>query len=137
MIQSSSLITEILKSLNSDADFKDKGIAVRAFEIATLPVPLKTAYFSVSAAKNSVSFSKDSTGQLFKKQDISIKITCYTPLTRPAYTTNNLAETILIYMHEIFGEALTDYTIGETDYDSDVNGYRIICHLNFHYDLTD
>ncbi|MEE1137938.1 MAG: hypothetical protein U0M02_05615, partial [Acutalibacteraceae bacterium] len=92
MINSSTIITEIISSLNSDADFRTKGVAVRAFEISTLPVPLKTAYFSLSAAKNTATFSKDSTGRLLQKQDLTIKMTCFTPLTRPAYTTNDLAE---------------------------------------------
>lgn len=134
MTSSSSVIKKILDALNEDADFVTTGTAVRAFELATLPVPLKKAYFSLSCAENKVTFTKDSSGTLTSKCDISIKMTCYTPLTRAAYTTNDLAEKVLDYMAELFGEALTDYTIGETDYDDDVNGYRVICRLNFHYE---
>lgn len=137
MITTSSIINKIVSSLNCDADFVEAGTAVRAFELTTLPVPLKQAYFSLSASKNAVSFSTNSSGTVTEEQSVSIKMTCYTPLTRPAYTTNDLAESVLEYMAEIFGEALTGYTLGETDYDSDVNAYKVICYLNFSYTTTD
>lgn len=127
MKSSAEIINKIKNAINEDVDLSKDGEAVRAFEKTTLPVPLKKTYFSLSCEDNTLTKGNPAVNK------ISIRMTCFTPLTKPAYTANETAENILHYMEEIFSDDLISYSIGETDYDDDVRAYKVICRLQFQY----
>ncbi len=127
MKNSSEIIKKIKDAINEDVDISEDAEAVRAYERTNLPVPLKKTYFSLLCEENSVVKGNPDTNR------ITIRMTCFTPLTLPAYTANEKAEAIAGYMDELFGSDFVSYTIGETDYDDDVRAYKVICKLNFQY----
>lgn len=127
MKSSAEIIKKIKDAINEDVDFSADGEAVRAFEKTTLPVPLKKTYYSLSCENNTLTKGNPSTNR------ISIRMTCFTPLTKPAYTANETAEKIFEYMEELFSDDLVSYSIGETDYDDDVRAYKVICLMQFQY----
>ena len=127
MKSSAEIINKIKNAINGDVDLNDGCEAVRAFEKTTLPVPLKKTYFSLSCEDNTLTKGTPDTNR------ISIRMTCFTPLTKPAYYANETAEKIFTYMEEIFSDDLVSYSIGETDYDDDVRAYKVICRLHFQY----
>lgn len=127
MKSSAEIINKIKNAINEDAELSADCEAVRAYEKTTLPVPLKKTYFSLSCEDNT--FTKG-TPDINK---ISIRMTCFTPLTKPAYTANETAEKLIDYLNELFSDDLVSYSIGETDYDDDVRAYKVICRLQFQY----
>lgn len=127
MKKTSEIINKIKDAINEDVDISEKCEAVRAYERTNLPVPLKKTYFSLLCEENSVIKGNPDINK------IVIRMTCFTPLTLPAYSANETAESIAGYMDELFGDDFTSYTIGETDYDDDVRAYKVICRLNFQY----
>ena len=127
MKSSAAIINKIKNAINEDVELSADCEAVRAYEKTTLPVPLKKTYFSLLCEENSVVKGNPDTNR------ITIRMTCFTPLTLPAYTANEKAEAIAGYMDELFGSDFVSYTIGETDYDDDVRAYKVICKLNFQY----
>lgn len=127
MKSSAEIIKKIKDAINGDVDLSADCEAVRAFEKTTLPVPLKKTYFSLSCEDNTLTKGSPDTNI------ISIRMTCFTPLTKPAYTANETAEKIFEYMEELFGDDFVSYSIGETDYDDDVRAYKVICRLQFQY----
>ncbi len=131
MTNSSQLISVIINSVNQDVDLSALCLAVRAFEKTNLPVPLKKTHLALSCIKNSVSIENGST-----INDLTVKIACYTPLTKAAYSGNNLMENIFQYLEDIFPETVTSYGYKETVYDKDVRAYRLISEVNFRYNLT-
>ena len=127
MKKSSEIIKKIKDAINEDVDISEKCEAVRAYERTNLPVPLKKTYFSLLCEENSVIKGNPDINK------IVIRMPCFTPLTLPAYSANETAESIGGYMDELFGDDFPSYTIGETDYDDDVRAYKVICRLNFQY----
>lgn len=127
MKSSAEIINKIKDAINEDVDLSAESEAVRAFEKTNLPVPLKKTYFSLSCENNT--FTKG-TPDINK---LSIRMTCFTPLTKPAYTANETAEKLIVYLEELFDDDLVSYSIGETDYDDDVRAYKVICRLGFQY----
>ena len=124
---SSQIINKIKDAINEDVDLSADCEAVRAFEKTTLPVPLKKTYFSLSCEDNTLTKGNPTANR------ITIRMTCFTPLTKPAYTANETAEKFSEYIEELFSDDLVSYSIGETDYDDDVRAYKVICRLQFQY----
>lgn len=127
MKKSSEIINKIKDAINEDVDISEYCEAVRAYERTNLPVPLKKTYFSLLCEENSIIKGNPDINT------ITVRMTCFTPLTLPAYTANEIAENIAGYMDELFGDDFTSYSIGETNYDDDVRAYKVICRLNFQY----
>ena len=127
MKKSAEIINKIKDAINEDVEISETAEAVRAYERTNLPVPLKKTYCYLLCEENSVTKGNPDLNK------ITIRMTCFTPLTLPAYSANETAEYILSYMDELFGSAFIGYSIGETDYDDDVRAYKVICRLNFQY----
>ena len=127
MKKSSEIIKKIKNAINEDVDISEHCEAVRAYERTNLPVPLKKTYFSLLCEENSL---VKGTPDINK---ITIRMTCFTPLTLPAYSANETAEQIVRFMDELFGSDFVGCTIGKTDYDDDVRAYRVNCRLTFQY----
>lgn len=127
MKSSAEIINKIKDAINEDVDMSAQCEAVRAYEKTTLPVPLKKTYFSLSCEDNTFTKGNPDVNK------ISIRMTCFTPLTKPAYTANKTAEEFFEYIEELFSDDLVSYSIGETDYDDDVRAYKVICRLQFQY----
>lgn len=127
MKKSSVIINKIKDAINEDVDISETAEAVRAYEHTNLPVPLKKTYFSLMCEENTL---LKGSPELNK---ITIRMTCFIPLTLPSYSANETAESIVTYMDELFGSDFTGCTIGETTYDDDVRAYKVICRLYFQY----
>ena len=127
MKSSAEIINKIKDAINEDVDLSADCEAVRAYEKTSLPVPLKKTYFSLSCESNSFTKGNPDINK------ISIRMTCFTPLTKSAYTANETAEDLIDYLNELFSDDLISYTIGETNYDDDVRAYKVICRLQFQY----
>ena len=127
MKKSAEIINKIKDAINEDAELSEYCEAVRAFEKTTLPVPLKKSYFSLTCEENKLVKGSPDTNR------ITIRMTCFTPLTEPAYSANETAEELMDYIDELFGDDFVSYTIGKTDFDDDVRAYKVICRLEFNY----
>lgn len=103
---------------------------IRAYEGENLPVPIKRIYFSYSGESNRVTFFTNENGKKMEKNDITVRINCFSPLSMAPTGAHILSETILIFL-AISNENITEIHIGDTEYDSDVDAYKIPCRINY------
>lgn len=134
MQYSNNLITRLIEYINEDDNLSSLGIAIRAFDTRGLPVPINETYFSFSCKENSVAFGKDETGFQNEKNSITIKMSCFSPLKKSAFSAHNLTEKIIDAVSQRFKNDIVSFSIGETQYDDDVKSYKITGLINFQYD---
>ena len=133
MQYSNNLITRLIGYINEDDNLSSLGIAIRAFDTRGLPVPINETYFSFSCKENSVTFGSDDIGSLTEKNSITIRMSCFSPLKKSAFSAHNLTEKIVEAISGKFAQNITGFSIGETQYDDDVKSYRIVAELHFLY----
>lgn len=133
MQYSNNLITRLIEYINEDDSLSSLGIAIRAYDTQGLPVPINETYFSFSCKENSVVFSKDETDSPTEKNTITIKMSCFSPLKKSAFSAHNLTEKIIDAISEKFADDISGFSIGETQYDDDVKSYKITGLIHFQY----
>lgn len=133
MQYSNNLITRLIGYINEDDNLSSLGIAIRAFDTRGLPVPINETYFSFSCKENSVTFGSDDTGSPAEKNSITIRMSCFSPLKKSAFSAHNLTEKIVDAISDKFAQNITGFSIGETQYDDDVKSYKITAELHFLY----
>ncbi len=131
MTFSTDLITQLIDYVNKDDFLSKLGKAIRAYDTEGLPVPIRETYFSFSCKENSVRFS-DSPDRSFGEEDtVVIRINCFSPLKKSAYSAHSLAERVTAGLSESFRSSVTNFTIGDTEYDDDVKSYKITALITF------
>ena len=103
--------------------------AIRGFDTKGLPIPLKKTYLSFAPEKNAVTYFSDEFEEFCQKNEATIRMTCFSPLSLLASDTHVLLEQVLTFLNEKYITEISGYTIGETEYDSDVKAFRIICKI--------
>ena len=128
MLFTSQIINSMIDSINTDMKPADC-IAIRGFDTKDLPIPLKKIYLSFVPEKNTVNYFDDETKEYCQKNEATIRMTCYYPLKYLASDTHVLLEQVLAFLNEKYITEISGYTIGETEYDTDVKSFRIISRI--------
>ena len=133
MQYSNNLITRLIEFINEDDSLSSLGIAIRAYDTVGLPVPINETYFSFSCQENSTTFSKNAENSPIIKSNITIKMSCYSPLKKSAFSAHNLTEKIIDAVSGEFRDSISGFNIGETEYDDDVKSYKITARIYFQF----
>ena len=133
MQYSNNLITRLIEFINEDDNLSSLGIAIRAYDTVGLPVPINETYFSFSCQENSTSFSKNEENVTVSKNTLTIKMSCYSPLKKSAFSAHNLTEKIIDAVSGKFADSISGFSIGETEYDDDVKSYKITARIYFQF----
>lgn len=128
MLFTSQIIGAMIDSINNE--LKPDGCrAIRGFDTRDLPIPLKSTYLSFVPEKNTVSYFENSNREFCQKNDVTIRMTCFSPLVCAASLTHIQLEEVLTYLNEKYLTEISGYTIGETEYDNEVKAFRIVCKI--------
>ncbi len=130
MTFSTDLITQLIEYINKDDFLSKLGKAIRAYDTEGLPVPIRETYFSFSCKENTVDFINSEEG-VSRKNKIVIKMNCFSPLKKSAYSAHSLTEKVTSGLSEAFRSSVTSFTIGDTMYDDDVKSYKITALISF------
>lgn len=133
MQYSNNIITKLIEFINEDDTLSSLGKAIRAYDTQGLPVPINETYFSFSCRENSATFIKDVENELSVRSNITINMSCFSPLKKSAYSAHNLTEKIINAVCERFSDNISGFTIGETQYDDDVKSYKITARIDFDF----
>lgn len=118
------LIDSFIKTLRESEVLSSSCTAIKAYESKNLPVPIKKTYFSFSALENRLFHSTDESGKRTETNSIRIAVNCFIPLTLSPAVTYTLAETVMTVLMKSHS-GITGFTVGRTEYDSDVDAFRI------------
>ncbi len=133
MQYSNNIITALMSYINEDDFLSTLGVAIKAYDTRGLPVPINETYFSLSCKENSTIFSKDAENNPVVKNSVTIKLSCFSPLKKSAYSAHNLTEKTVDAICNKFSENITGFSIGETQYDDDVKSYKITALIYFNF----
>ena len=133
MQYSNNLITRLIEFINEDDNLSSLGIAIRAYDTVGLPVPINETYFSFSCQENSTSYSKNEENVTVSKNTLTIKMSCYSPLKKSAFSAHNLTEKIIDAVSGKFADSISGFSIGGTEYDDDVKSYKITARIYFQF----
>jgi len=133
MQYSGNIITRLIEFINEDDSLSSLGKAIRAYDTRGLPVPINETYFSFSCKENSTTFSKDAENSLSTEDKLTIKMSCFSPLKKSAYSAHSLTEKVINAVCSRFVGNISGFTIGETEYDDDVKSYRITGLIYFNF----
>lgn len=128
MLFTSEIIDEMISAINTELK-PSSCSAIRGFDTKGLPIPLKKSYLSFVPEKNTVSYFEDENREFCQKNEVTIRMTCYSPLTALASQTHILLEEVLTFLNEKYITEISGYTIGETEYDNEVKAFKIICKI--------
>lgn len=129
MQASSILIDTFISQIEESTILSKTCETIRAYEGSNLPVPIKKTYFSFSAEENKVTYSLDENGNKIETNDVIIRMNCFTPLSSSPAVVHVLAEAILVFI-ALSNSSVTGFTAGQTEYDSDIDAYKIVCRIN-------
>lgn len=133
MVFSTNLITDIIEFINKDDKLSLLGKAIRAYDTEGLPVPIRETYFSFSCEKNTLTIIENEDGSKGEENKIAIRLNCFSPLSKSAYGAHSIAERVTNGLCESFKDAITSFSVGDTQYDNDVKSYKISAIINFIY----
>lgn len=133
MVFSTNLITQLIEFINKDDQLSLLGKAIRAYDTEGLPVPIRETYFSFSCEKNSLVIIENEDGSKGEENKIAIRLNCFSPLKGSAYGAHSIAEKVTHGLCEEFRDAITSFSVGDTQYDNDVKSYKISAVINFIY----
>lgn len=128
MLFTSEIINGMISKVNSK--FKSENCAaIRGFDTKDLPIPLKKTFLSFVPEKNTVTYFENENKEFCQKNEVTIRMTCYSPLASLASDTHILLESVLTYLNETYITEISGYHIGETEYDDEVKAFRVICRI--------
>ncbi len=130
---STNLITRLIECINEDDTLSKLGKAIRAYDTEGLPVPIRETYFSFSCKENSLAFFHSEDSSLSEQNKITIRLNCFSPLKKSAYSAHSLTENVTWGICNKFRDIITGFTIGDTEYDDDVKSYKITVLMNFEF----
>ncbi len=133
MQYSTNLITNLIAYINSDSELSRLGKAIRAYDTEGLPVPIRETYFSLSCKENAVDFTASAEGTPAEETQMVIRLNCFSPLHKSAYSAHSLTERVTAGICERFKSNVIRFTIGDTEYDDDVKSYKITGLISFKF----
>lgn len=105
--------------------------AIKAYEGENLPVPIKKTYFSFSCEENKVVYTAMDDGSLLETNDIQLRVNCFIPLSLSPCSVHTIIESVLLYLKSNLTD-ICGFTVGNTEYDSNVDAYRVSSLISFH-----
>ena len=133
MQYSTNLITSLIAFINEDDTLSKLGKAIRAYDTEGLPVPIRETYFSFSCKENSVTFTQQEDGSDCSVSEVVIRLNCFSPLGKSAYSAHSLTEKVTAGLCKKFRSDIKGFTIGDTQYDDDVKSYKITSLITFSF----
>ena len=130
MLFTSQIIDEMIEDINNTLK-PENCDAIRGFDTKELPIPLKKIYLSLVPEKNTISYFESDNKEFCQKNEVTIRMTCFSPLICLASDTHILLEEVLTFLNEKYITEISGYTIGETEYDDEVKSFRIICKIYY------
>ncbi len=130
MKSATTLIDSFIIKISESEILSDACCAIRAYESKNLPVPIRKTYFSFSAAENRLYYSYDENGNKKEINSIIISVNCFIPLNLSPAVIYSLTETVMRFLM-INTEDIIGFTVGKTEYDSDVDAFRINSEIHF------
>lgn len=130
MQAASVLIDTFIKTISESEVLHSNCSAIRAYESRNLPVPIKKTYFSFSALENKLYYSTDEGGNKTEVNSIKIAVNCFIPLTLSPAVTYTLTESVMNLLMKS-NKDIISFTVGRTEYDSDVDAFRINSELHY------
>ncbi|MBE6775885.1 MAG: hypothetical protein E7543_06820 [Ruminococcaceae bacterium] len=130
MQSSAALIDAFIKTITDSDVLNSNCSAIRAYESKNLPVPIKKTYFSFSALENKLYYSADESGKKTEVNSVRIAVNCFIPLTLSPAVTHTLTESVMLMLMKS-NSSIVSFTVGKTEYDSDVDAFRINSELLF------
>ncbi len=124
------LIDSFITKISEAEILNDSCSAIMAYESKNLPVPIRKTYFSFSAAENSFYYSYDSEGNKKEVNSIKISVSCFIPLGLSPAAIYTMAETVMDMLMKS-NKDIIGFTIGKTEYDSDVDAFRIRSEIHY------
>lgn len=134
MQYSTSLIDTLINYVNEEIAMTDVFRAIRSFEVKNLPVPIKQTYLAFSPKENTVTLFENDNEEYCQKNSITVRMNCYTPVSSSTPYIYSLLEIVADALNDSFGGEMQSFTIGEIEYDSNVNAYRITSFLYFTFE---
>lgn len=134
MVFTSELIHEIITYINEELSYTPFCTAIKGYDTDSLPLPLRTTYLSFVPHEYNLTYFEDDNAQRYERNSITLRINCFAPLRRKPTASHALIEAVLDEVKDYFSSNLTKLSIGETEYDDDVNAYKITCFLDFVYE---
>ncbi len=134
MVFTSKLIQSIITYINEDLNYSPFCTAIKGYDSDSLPLPLSTTYLSIVPDEYILTYFEDENAQRYERNSITLRLNCFAPLRRKPTASHALIEAVLDEVKDYFLSNLTKLSIGETEYDDDVNAYKITCFLNFVYE---
>ncbi len=130
MQQATALIDSFIKAITDSSILNSTCQAIRAYESKNLPVPIKKTYFSFSAKENKLYYYTDENGKKTEVNSLKIAVNCFIPLSLSPALMYSLTETVLYFLTKS-NKDIISFTVGKTEYDSDVDAFRINSELHF------
>lgn len=130
MQASTGLIDSFIKTISDSEVLNSNCRAIRAYESKNLPVPIKKTYFSFSALENKVYYSTDADGKKTEVNSVKIAVNCFIPLNLSPAVVYTLTESVMFMLMKSHSNIIS-ITVGKTEYDSDVDAFRINSELHF------
>lgn len=126
------LIGQLMNKVSTEMSGDESFVAVRAFEMKALPIPLDSIYLSFSPEKITVSYPEED-GEYKKRTDIEICINCFAPLSKKAHNAERLAENVMKFINGKYAENVAGYTIDGAVYEGNVRAYKIKSLIKFSF----
>lgn len=134
MTFSNELITGIINYINEELSYTPFCTAIKGYDAASLPLPLQTTYLSFVPHEYTLSYFDNNDSRRCERNSITVRMNCFAPLRRKPTASHVLVEAVLDELKDNFYGNLIKLTIGKTEYDDDVNAYKITCLLDFVYE---
>lgn len=135
MQYSTNLINTIVTYVNEEIAMTDVFQAIRSYEVKNLPVPIKQTYLAFSPKENTVTLFEDDNEEFCQKNNITVRMNCYTPVSSSTPYIYSLLEIVADALNDSFGGDMQSFTLGEIEFDSNVNAYKITSYLYFSYEV--
>ncbi len=130
MQSAKNLIDSFIIKISESEILNDSCSAIRAYESKNLPVPIRKTYFSFSPAENRLYYSYDSEGNKKEINSIKISVSCFIPLELSPAVIYTMTETVMSMLMKS-NDNIEGFTIGKTEYDSDVDAFRIRSEIHY------
>lgn len=135
MIYTTQLIMELINTVNEAEDIDNFCIAIKGFDDDTIVRPISQAYLSFTCNEEKVTYLADDDSEYCQTISLDINVNAFIPLSFSVLTARSSIEVVMNYLTDCYADQLTSYTIGETDFDDEINAYCINSHLYFDFNI--
>ena len=124
MKRSYDIIDELLELLTDNPITSESFTVIKGFEPNSLPIPIPEVYLSLVPDSVSVTYYDNENEEYCERTKIVIRLNCFVPLQASGSVANEISEGVLDYINDRYPESVTEYSVGEIDYDSNIRAYK-------------